>query len=454
MRRWLPWLALMSCRAVLGDFSECSADRDCVTRGSGLVCVEALCVRPNRPALDSRCITRTEVGQTPTLRVGSIFPVSRSDGGVNLTGAAREQAALLAAEQLNPPLRQGIRGRAIEYLACDSQSSTATAGELAEHLVKQGVAVILTAGSAETIAVSRVTLPAGILQISVSATAPELTDLPDQPPDGGTVGLLWRTSTSDTVQGHVIAQALLDAGQPRTAVIQLNDAYGQGLEQAFAREYPKSQAFLYTQGGDLTAALEGAATWGPAQLLIIGFADDAVRFLNGAAARPALVGLPVFLSDAAKSPALFNGLSRADLVEGALGTAPSPAAEPSEARAYFVNQYQQRFGLDPLSVSATANAFDAMMCVALAAWAAHDDLTGPALAVGMTRLHGPGALKVPLIPTAFNTATRELETGRPVDVDGASGPLDFDDRTGEAVGPIELWRATGGHFETVRVVAP
>jgi branched-chain amino acid transport system substrate-binding protein len=415
-------------------------------------------VRSARPALDARCQVLTAGGDGGVVRLGSIMPRTRPDAGVNATGVAREQALLLAAEQLNPPLRQGVRGRTIELIACDSQSNATTAGELATHLVQQGVSAVFTSGSSETISVSRATVPAGVLQVSVSASAPEITDLPDTPGGAGTPGLVWRTSTSDVHQARVLSDLLVDAGTPRTAVLLVNDAYGQGLGLAFSRSYPamRHSTFLYAQGGDLTSALDGAAAFGPERLLVVGFPDDAVRIVNAASQRGPLSGSAFLFSDAAKSPALFQGLMpSATIISGALGTAPAPAPLPSDARTYFVTQYSQRFGADPLAVSATANAFDAMMCVALAAWDAHDDLSGAALARGMTRLYAPGALKVALTPTSFNTASRELDFGRPLDVEGASGALDFDATTGESIGPIEVWRATaGGSFTTERVVSP
>ncbi len=442
--------ATTGCRALLGSFDECTQDADCAPRGPHLSCVSRLCVTSAVPPLDARC---TVLGSTSSdaIRLGSIMARTLTDGGVNLTGVAREQALLLALEQLNPPVRQGIRGRPLQLLACDSTSRAAAAAELASNLIAQGAVTVFTSSSSETIAVSSVTIPAGVLQMSVSASAPEITDLPDTPPGDSTgLGLLWRTAAPDTFQGRVIAQYLVDAGTPKTAVVQLNDTYGQGLEQAFSRDYPPASqsAFLYTRGGDLTAALDGAQAFAPDQLLVIAFADDAARIMTGLQTRPALVGKPLFFTDAAKAPALLKNTD----IEGAMGTAPAQAPASSEARQYFVTQYQQRFSLDPLSVSATANAFDAMMCVALACWQANGDFSGQRLAQGLTRLHS--GLPVALIPTAFNTATKELEAGRPVDVDGASGPLTFDDRTGEAPGPVEVWRVTGGAFTTVQVVVP
>lgn len=468
--RFLPVAVLgltlgASCRCIIGNLTECQSTPDCsALHGSGLTCVEGLCVHKEPEPLDARCRLLTAQSDGGVVRLGSVMPRTNANGSTNQSGVAREQALLLAADQLNPPLRQGINGRSIELIGCDSQSSSTTAGELAKHLIERGAIAILSSGSSETISVARVTVPSGVLQVSVAATAPEITDLVDRPPgvSADEPGLVWRTSSSDTHQARVIASNLTDGGTPKTALLVVNDAYGQGLSLAFSRHYPASAhgTFLYDRDGDVEAALNKAAAFAPEQLLIVAFPGDAVRLVNGSQSRPELAGRPLFFTDAAKSPALFIGLTRPEALMGARGTAPSAAPLPSEARAYFVTQYSQRFGGDPLLINATANAFDAMMCVALAAWAAKDELRGPALARMMARLYQPGALQVPLTPTSFNTAISELDNGRALDVSGASGPLDFDSHTGEAPGPIEIWKVDGNPqsasytFATVEVIGP
>lgn len=443
----LTSLLLSGCRLAVGSFDECTTNADCAGRGAELECVDKLCV--SLPALDERC---TRIGDTSAnaLVLGSVLPLTRTDGTQNLTGVARLQALQLAIEQMNPPQRQGVRGRPIGLLSCDSTSRADVVATLSQHLTRRGVLALFSSTSGETIAASRVTVPANTVLMSVSATAAEITDLADGAPDAGPQepGLVWRTAAPDSLQARVLSRFLVDAGTPMTAVVHVNDTYGQGLAVAFGREYPpaKQRAFPYTQGGAIDAALDAAAQVSPDALLLVAFPDDAVRLARAAQQRPALMGKRLVFTDAARSPVLLIAET-----EGAFGTSGAPADASSEALQYFTTQYRQRFGIDPLTVSATTNAFDAMMSLMLALHLSNAE-GGLPLARALTKLSS--GVKVPLVPTSFTTLVRELDQHGTVDIDGASGPLNFDARTGEAPAPVELWRVQGQQFQRVEVVVP
>lgn len=448
---WVVGLALVAgCRLSLGSFDECAVFADCAALGAELECVNRLCV--SLPELDARC---QRLGDTSAqaLLLGSVLPLTRTDGTANVTGQARQNALLLAIEQMNPPQRQGLRGRPVGLLACDSTSRTEGVTELTQHLVRRGVLAVFSSTSGETIAASRVTVPSGTVLMSVSATAAEITDLADLAPGAapGSPGLVWRTTAPDSLQARVLSRFLVDAGTPMTSVVHVNDTYGQGLAVAFGRDYPpaRQRAFPYTLGGSIDGVLDAAMQPAPTALVLVAFPDDAVRLARAAKARPALADKLFVFTDAARSPVLLIPETN-----GAYGTAGAPADPSSEALQYFTTQYRQRFGIDPLTVSATTNAFDAMMTVMLGLHFSQG-AGGPSLAAGLTRL--ASGTRVPLVPTSFTTLVRELDERGSVNVDGASGPLDFDARTGEAPAPVELWRIAGAPdlaFERVTVTVP
>ena len=49
----------------------------------------------------------------------------------------------------------------------------------------------------------------------------------------------------------------------------------------------------------------------------------------------------------------------------------------------------------------------------------------------------------------FSALQKALLAGEAVNLDGASGPLDFDPATGDVTGVIELWKVDGDSFSTV-----
>lgn len=400
----------------------------------------------------------------PTIRVGALLPKTRADNTEDPRGRLREQALRLVVDELNPPQRSGIGGRTLTLISCDSSGNSTRAAELAASLRDLGVVAIISAGSSETLAASAVTLPAGILLLSGSATSPEITDLPDRPGGSGP-GLVWRTAASDAFQGAVLAQAISQGTcgtlpvNARAAVVYVDDAYGQGLYSVFRTQYGNAnqQGFLYTRSMDIMTAVMGAEAYQPDVLVVIGFPDDAARIMDATVGLPRLGTVPVMLTDSAKAPSLFAGTTPSRL-DGACGTAPAAPDPLGEAYAWFGQQYEQKFSESPLSASFVANNFDAMMLVAVAAAYASQPgrtINGATLAEGLTHLSAvDGGTKVLLDPPRFNTVVSNLTNGTDINVQGVSGPLDFDNGPGEAVAGVDIWRASDGGFTTVTTVQP
>ncbi len=108
------------CHAVIGSLDECAADGDCAPRGLGLLCQNRLCVDVGR------C---TVLGSSApdALTIGLVLPLT-VDGTTPGDNAPHwRNAVALAIDQLNPPVRQGVGGRALRVLTCDSTQSPAVA---------------------------------------------------------------------------------------------------------------------------------------------------------------------------------------------------------------------------------------------------------------------------------------------------------------------------------------
>jgi len=207
----------------------------------------------------------------------------------------------------------------------------------------------------------------------------------------------------------------------------------------------------------VSMALAGAAAFSPEVVLVIGFPDDVVGILNGAAKIAAFDSALWFFTQGAKFPDLFSSLDDPSLIEGAQGTSPASAATSSEAYLWFGAQYAGAFQVDPKTIVDVANVFDAAMLLAVGAsyaLAPGRSLDGHHLAEALTHVSAVGSgKKVPLDPPNFGKATGELATAD-IDIEGASGHLDFDNDTGEAPADIEVWRVENGAFVTVKVVSP
>jgi len=167
-----------------------------------------------------------------------------SAGGV--TGPIAELVATivkgreLAREQINA---EGglLKGDTLEMVigdtACDPKAAVDAVGKLVN--VEQVVAVVGPSCSGATNAsVQAVTIPAGVVVLSDSATAPSVTELKDN-------DTVFRVAPSDAYQGLAIAQLVQKAGIKKVAMTYSNDDYNAGIAKVFEEEFKK-------MGGEIT----------------------------------------------------------------------------------------------------------------------------------------------------------------------------------------------------------
>ncbi|HUS54974.1 MAG TPA: ABC transporter substrate-binding protein, partial [Thermohalobaculum sp.] len=138
----------------------------------------------------------------------------------------------LAAEDVNA---QGglLNGDRMVLMLADSQCDPKAGVDAGNKVVnvEQVVAVIGASCSGATNGmVQSVTIPAGILAISDSATAPSVSDLKDN-------DLVFRTAPSDAYQGAALAKLAWDAGFKALAVTYSNDDYNAGIAGVFASSF-------------------------------------------------------------------------------------------------------------------------------------------------------------------------------------------------------------------------
>jgi branched-chain amino acid transport system substrate-binding protein len=457
----------VSCSLILGGFKECTTEADCAGRVTDGGAFNYICGNGNYCLpVDRRCIILgPKTGDAWVW--GAIQPKTLANGLPHQWGPSWESAIDFVVNELNS--RIGIANRPIRVYSCDSQSSTATATELAEYLVNTvKVPVIISDGSGDTIAESRVTIQNSVLLVAGAATSPELTSLPDPPPGGGPVGLVWRTTPSDALQAPIIARQILDGGTvpPKVFVFYRNDAFGQGLSALFLGAYPttlpdggsaRSSAFVDPANlSTVDPALTAAENFRPDVMVVIGFPAELVAIVNGAAAKPGLASASWFFTQNAKFPALFAQVD-GGAIQGSRGTSPSAGYDNSGPSIFFRQKFEQTYGVPFNSVVDLSNMYDAALLVAIAtdyAIAKDGVPNGVRMAEALTKVSRDGGMGVDLTPINFTTATSELNAGREIDIEGASGHLNFNNATGEAPADYEVWKIIGNDFVTQYTVAP
>lgn len=457
------FVAFPACTATLDFDDECQQDDDCAAVGRGLRCDDGFCVKKDliEPAPCATCAPNSGCdrlyGEDPRLAepgtfvtLGTLLPRS---GALGAFGEAMDNGVRLAVSEINQS--GGVLGKKLAVVSCDDGTDANQAERAARHLadVANVQAIIGAGASGVTIeAFNRVAKANRILMMSPSATSPAISNLTDD-------GLLWRTAPSDAVQGRAIAEYIVRRGYEKVAIVNRNDAYGNGLSAAISGQLCVSDsafcggsAIISRLYSDQTGPLqeddqarvlaELVDTFKPEVVVLIAYVQDGVAFMNLAAGK----GLRFILTDGTRDIALLGttpnqrGVSDASILCTLVGT--NPASPSGELYNAFALKYDANFGAAPGTFA--ANSYDAAYLVALAYGAARGagvaEPDGRALAEGLVRLSGSGRIELGVQDFGRALTTLSTSADSTVDVVGVSGPLDFDPTTGEAPSGIEMWR--------------
>ncbi len=419
---------------------ECAGHSDCVAlHGAHWIC------RPDRQCVSLLSPECTQVRGDDTSDEAVIVGALANEGTPQF-GAAELARSDFERAVGGLPARGETKPRPFVLVGCQypfGGSPLPAARYLVETI---GVPAILGGqGSQPTVEIAQaVTIPAGALLISALAQSDLITSLDDD-------DLVFRTAPTTKAMAPMVAKLVtsLEAtarasrslDKVKVAVVWPRDAYGLALSGA-TRPLLKFNDGLSVQeneaNGDFLEipydamspdfALEPARrvrefgasivislspseqgvfqaieeTWpddqAPFHLITGGFVPETLKFV---ASRP----------DSLRSRVQF-----------AFALDPSrPLYEPYLARV------EAEFGPSPALVTTPA-AYDATYALALAIIAADERRpSGAAIARGLRRLSGPGE-PIHVLPDQIARGVKLLHLGQRIDLDGTSGPLDFDDR--------------------------
>jgi branched-chain amino acid transport system substrate-binding protein len=448
-KEWISFLLciafLSACSFVL-KYDECDKDGDC--SGENAVCIQGYCLENSGSTsigdelFSDECtrvygvsIEDADAFNENTILLGSVLPTS---GDLGAKGTKMEQGIELAVDEINEA--NGILGKKVAVLFCDSATSSDTTQKALEHLIslKRVPAVIGPASSSVVIdTFAGVAKKAKLLMMSPAATSPQLTGLADD-------DLLWRTAPSDTIQGAAIANYLLkEVTFDRIAVINRDDAYGNGLRDAIfevlCETFPcEDETQLYkkiydeeTPETDQSKIVVELEAFRPSITVLIGFFEDGAAFLE--LTKETEIDR-FFLTDGLNS----NRLGDLDVSDNQLcllvGTQPGLISSTNYQS--FAIRFNKKYGEVG---SYTTNAYDATYLIAYAIAAANTGSpTGPDVAKGLMRLSEGEIVNAGTSNWNDTMQTLSSSSNVTVNYEGASGSLDFD-KNGEAPSDIEGW---------------
>ena len=378
------------------------------------------------------------MAQSCTVTIGSVMALT---GSLGVLGQAIAQGAQLAVSDLNAA--GGVNGCTVKLSLSDDQTQANVGVDAAKKLVDvQHVPAIVGALSSgiTTAVLTSVTAPSKVILISPASTSPTLTDLGKQ---GKTGGYFFRTAPSDALQSVAIAKVAMDNDINKVAVLYLNNAYGQGLADAFNTAFTKlggtvTQSVVYNPDqpsyrAEVSKALRG----GPQALFLIGYPGDGTTIAREwvASGGPQTWLLPDGLEDQH-----FVDDVGAQYFKTVYGTAPGSTTTPSLAT--FRSEFQTKFGKVPTQAYVT-NAYDATVIVGLAMEYAGTNTDTAKIRDAMYKVTDPKGNKVFAGVNELETAHGLMKLGTTVQYVGATGPLTFD-QYGDVAGPYNKWTVKGG----------
>ncbi len=381
-------------------------------------------------------VASSALGQA--LKIGTLLDHT---GALKEWGPHHKNSVELAVQQMTSA------GLAVELVHEDSGTDAAVAQKAARKLIDTAKVAAIVGSSSSGVIVpvaEDVVLPSKMVMVSPGATSPYISGLPaDADKD-----LLYRTCPSDALQGVVLGR--LAASLYKTAsVMYVNNPYGQGLANQFRKSFQARGGWVYTMlphdesvaksyHADLRKAYARMYHTKPFRsgksdvLCVFSYPEHAKVYVKEAIEE--FSARKFLFCDGSKSEALAQAVGP-DNLEGMMGT--NPGVATGEAYARFSADYKLAYKNLP-KVPFVANAYDATAVIGLAAYAAkikNLPLSAENIREHLRQIANPPGQYVG--PGEFDKAFALLKKGSPINYQGASGAIDFDEN-GDVVAPIEI----------------
>ena len=380
------------------------------------------------------------IGQAAEFKIGALNPLTGVGGPY---GPGMLQAIKIGAEEVNQT--GGIRGQKVMIYSEDTQTDPDAAVKAAKKLIEVNKvsAILGTWSSGITMSVLPLTTRAGIIEMSVSG-APAISEI------GKETGLVFRTQASNTMFGVVFSKIAIKEGYKKAGTMAFNNPSGRGNTEEFAKNFKAS-------GGEITGGvvyegnkpsyrseIEKVLATKPDVIVMGSYIKDTTIILKEwyQLNEPMQWIAPAW----AVNPKLIKTLGP-DVTEGiiAVDTVPNTASKTYER---FVASFKKATGEEPNRNPYAAMVYDQMILLALAAEAAQS-MDPKAIAAKLREVSGPPGA----IVHSYEEGVKTLQTGKPIDYDGASSAIDFN-AAGDVSPTFGVYRVEKGQLPLKYTMRP
>lgn len=289
-----------------------------------------------------------------TIKIGMIGPQTGSNAAY---GVSMLEGLQMTVDQINEA--GGILGKQVELIPMDDRADATEAQNAFNNLISQGVSLIIgSATSGATSALTNLANEEGVVLITPSATADDITTADDY---------VFRACFKDTLQGSIAAAYVAQEGITRVGTIACSaDTYSQGLVDAFTRACQERGIEVVEQQNTATMDAQDFTNQFTAMVKADVDLVYAIYYYNA-------VG--PFLVTQARAAGYDGIIMGADGYDGALDYVSEGAdytafndvvytnhydpSDPSAVVQDYVAAYKERYGTTPLCFAALAS--DCMM---------------------------------------------------------------------------------------------
>ena len=275
------------------------------------------------------------------IKIGAVMDITGPLSGI---GSLIRDGAVLAVKEINEA--GGINGKQVKLIVEDGATDTTKGFEAVKKLVEvDGCKVIIGPMiSPAVIASGPYVAERQVVIVSPSATSPEIADQEWRP-------FVFRTCTSDVLQGAAMAQLILEGGYKRVATFVVDNSYGAGIEEVAKEKLAGKVEVVASVRYDLAkldyfTELQIIKDKNPDAIIHVGYHDDA-QIVYKQALQLGLDTATWIASEGVYAEYTLEMPEAAEFMEKAvIGTRPT-APEGLAAFDELAAAYEAEFGIPP-----------------------------------------------------------------------------------------------------------
>ena len=303
-----------------------------------------------------------------TIKVGLIGPITGSNAAY---GNAMVEGARLTVREINE--NGGILGKQVELIEADDRGDATECMNAFNNMVAEGVKYIIgSATSGATAAITGMANEEGVILISPSATADDITTEDDY---------VFRACFKDSLQGDIAAAWVQQQGITRVGTIECSaDTYSSGLVKSFTAaceargiEVAAAESTATMDAQDFTNQFNSMVSAGVELVYAIYYYDAVGAFLVPQARAAGFDGIIMGADGFDGTLDYISEGTDYSVFNDVVYTNHYDATDSSPVVAEYVEAYQAEYGTQPLCFAALASDCLMMLQKAMEAAGTADD---------------------------------------------------------------------------------